>query len=1561
MTSKNKVFRKSEISRVCSMVAVCGFLIAPTIGVSATLNLVNSGDQNASYSADQTHIEVNREDGGVTSEANTSNITITLGTGVDITGSTGVGATPMAIYTRNLPGGTPTTFDGGKDTVRFDAAGITSTLNLSGNNDIKGVVGWHFNSGDNVGTADPIDIININGLSSQGVTFNDSVYAGVIELNSGNTVGFLGNVTGNIDYNGKNATVDMGNITLTGNIVNTATTGNLVFSGASTITGSVGDGSTGVSRVDINNGNAIVAIGTGTLGTELLAQRSLTTQNLNYLTNGTVRVYGNLDLDNSPVVGSNLVTFNTHNGTLQVAGDITGVEGRVVVSTAIANNGTVTLFGSTQTVTGHLGQSGLAINTLNVGGTGEAATSTLGSSGYMPAVGSNATVATVKGDVFAQNVIIRNNSTLELDVQPTGSLGYNLTGTVTTTSNGTGSLVLLGKTQTVTGSIGASGASLNTVSSGANGADSTFTGIIYAVNLNNSGTGTSTYQQAVNATNVGVLAGTSNFQRDLSATTTTISSGTGNFNTIDGTSTTNIAFSGTGTANLNQGLSAGTTPVTGKIDFDNNDGFVNLADGKTIAGAIYGDESNSANIKGIVNVLGAGTLSSDVSKISQLNVNRVTANAPADTDSADAKTLQANGHIDAASIKLFNDGTLKIADNKNINTNLTGTITTTTNGTGNLIMDGSSIVKGNVGAAGMALKSIQAGVSSETVEFNTGIVYANDLNYVSNGAVIFRGNPIASNSSVTNGVLDGTLDLGFVGRVNFGTDPSTPLAGEYQLGGGVDLDTQTTFTNANNAILTFLGSSIVDGQLGSGTVTNGSVTALGADAFKTINAGVAGSTVTFMNDVYVSANTFNVTGTGIVNLIGDLNGSLRFLDDLDRDLGDDGSVNVFSGQSINGSVTTAVDTEGILNFTGSADTGVSPVSSTKAPIGELGKRLKEVNFHAITSDEIAVPLLATQANVYISHDIYSVLTRIGNGTDDPAGATVATISATGKHLGTNLTLSNTTTLNTAGSLLVDPTISPVHFEHFKNADGTLTIKNADGTQTVVSRSTIGTAGQSGVMTTAGATLNFAIVTSPWASDAGGTVNQSASSLIDGSGLGTTSLVMTTSDKVNLSLLGSLKNGQSYTLINVAGGSDTALPTSGNTLDNSYVIDTVLSRGISTQLGDLIVTATRDNTDYITLSNTSGHFSNPAALRLGTLAANGFDYGSDMQTVLNILDIDQWGYGNNATNLAIQAKRLAPIANNSISLSMFRTTAMVSDNIGQRMHEMRISEQAKPYDDKGFWIRSMYQQGKQNSLGAYDGFDSKISGFTMGIDARPNRESILGAALSYSNTKVEQRDFRAGDQATANAWHLSLYGAYDFTPELFVDGTLTASTASLDSARATAVGRTAKADTDVNQLTGKINLGYRFKLPNSAASITPMLSYESGSMKQDAYSETGAGDIGLSTPSQRFNWNRAGVGLRLATTTIWGGMVAKPELTVMAQNENGNFAKPISSQYIGDYTNTAFTTEVADKSVYGRSSVRGTLGLSLLMSKSSSLSLRYDHTNGDDFKSNALDLMARWKF
>jgi hypothetical protein len=73
-------------------------------------------------------------------------------------------------------------------------------------------------------------------------------------------------------------------------------------------------------------------------------------------------------------------------------------------------------------------------------------------------------------------------------------------------------------------------------------------------------------------------------------------------------------------------------------------------------------------------------------------------------------------------------------------------------------------------------------------------------------------------------------------------------------------------------------------------------------------------------------------------------------------------------------------------------------------------------------------------------------------------------------------------------------------------------------------------------------------------------------------------------------------------------------------------------------GDLVVKFDRIADVYVTRSNTSGHFSNPAANRLAALGVAGTGYTEDMQTVFNRLDIDQWGYGNNEANLATQAKR-----------------------------------------------------------------------------------------------------------------------------------------------------------------------------------------------------------------------------------------------------------------------------------------------------------------------------------
>jgi len=869
-------------------------------------------------------------------------------------------------------------------------------------------------------------------------------------------------------------------------------------------------------------------------------------------------------------------------------------------------------------------------------------------------------------------------------------------------------------------------------------------------------------------------------------------------------------------------------------------------------------------------------------------------------------TVTANGNLLATSVSINNDSTLSMASGKSV----TAAITTSADGTGTLTMSGGTqVVNGQVGVDGKALKLVNAGATNnKTTTFNN-MVFANTLQYSgSNSTVELNG---------TNGVAGGLK-----GTVNFGATGDVQNVNTLQIGSGVNLTTGANgiqFANANNAILTFAGNSTVTGVVGGDTD--------GRSTLHTINAGANDSIVTFVNDVYVAAETLHVSGTGVVNLQGDLYGPL-FYDA-------NGSVNVGDGKEIKGSVRTLNDETGTLNFVGG--------TTTQATIGEPLKRLSSVGFHSYTTDSTNSPLVEGPVTVNIGHSVFAADTYIGN---DTVGATTANITATGKHLGTFLTLSDNTTLNTAGAV-TSSAVSPVDFEHSKYADGTI------APTATVTQSTVGT----GYIQTNNATLNFAVGTTAWAADnngTGGFVNDATSSKITGAD--DSGLHMGLYGTLNVSLLGSLHDGQKATLIKVDAQGDSNDIVPANYQDNSYVIDTQLSRD---ENDSLVMTATRDANTYVDKSGTAGHFSNNAAVRLGTLAADGVSYGQDMQTVLNKLDIDQWGYGNNQANLATQVKRLAPVANNSVGKSALALGAMAADSIGLRMHELRNVPQKSSYESASVWFMNNYQRGTQTAVGNYDGYTNKLTGMTLGLDTRPNNSSIVGAAFSYGTGNVDQTQFRAGDQANLKSTQLSLYGAYDLTPELFLGGSASVAKQNTTGNRATAVGRTALFDFDGTQAGYKFDLGYRINFSNSTTALTPMLTYEGRTLKQDSYTETNAGDIGLNVASQRLQSKQLGLGLRLNSTQYVGGMVVKPDLTVSTARERGQDASSIASSFIGDNTSDAsFNTDLAANSPR---TTKVSLGVGVLMSKTSSLMLRYQHVKRDTFTANRAEMTVRWDF
>ena len=1498
-------YRIIKVGKTAVSVAVCSLFAAFAGGAAA--ESINVGYNSTPFQTVNTDALDNYVyySGGYSDYWGESDFTTTLARGVNLSGLTLTGGTSLAVLTRDVRDG------GAVDQVWF--SWNNSTLNVQGNNSITGLVGVHAYLNSNTGgnyydsvVADPLSVINVNGTN---VTFNNDVFANRIEINQGGTLQFYGNVSAVpgdyatvLDYNGHNATVTLHDgVTLDGSIVkNSGTTnGSLIFTGSAMITGSVADYVSTMGKVELRGDYSWVAV-----------SGNLSADHVDFQAYSVLSVGNDLILNVKTAGGAqNRVTFNDTDSELQVGGNIVGrtVGGiaRDAVTTTQDGTGTVTMLRGTQTVVGNLGQDGYALRLLNIGGAYDAVSNW----GWDDQNNSHSNT-TITGNVFAKTVSL-NSDNINGDRSGDATLnmvsGYNITGDVVSNQDGRGRLTLEGGTQTVTGTIGESNKWLYLVESGANGANSTITGDVYAVFVSNTGNGTSNFQSNVTAWEIDVYDGTSNFERNVSAATTYIGLGTGNFNTLSGTTTSNVQFYDEGTANLHTGL-------TGSVDFGGNaDATVNVWDGKTITG----DITTSVNNTGILNFRGNGVIGGQVGDgdnwIKELNVNT---NGQINTTNGVLATQSVYAtHVNLINSE-FSEAVLTMAHNANLTTTA---VTTDVNNMGVLRFQGDSTVTGTVGADGYALRSILVGTDRQaTVTFND-LVTVQELTYITAGSeVVLARTPQAP----------GTTNYGLIGTVNLSGDTNYLTFED-----GVDLNTDLTkFKNANASVMTFLGSSTVTGALGDAGNTNN-------QNFHEIWAGATGKTVTFTGDVFIANTTFHVSGNGIVNLGGNLNGPLVYEAD--------GSVNVADGKQINSGVTTTANNQGILNFVGG--------TTTQGDIGDRNNTLmlKEVNFHAKTSDNtIAQSQIATDAvTVNIGHDVNAFTTTIGNA---GFGATTANITVTGKYLGNALTLASNTTFNTAGGAFSSTcSVSPVNYSCDKDT-GML------NTTAAVTKSSTG----SGVISAQGSTLNFAVANAAWDSQNGGGLIQSwkavdvlpASSQITGD-VGSR-LILSSDTKVNVSFLGSLRHGENYKLIDVKlAGDNTDVPLTANYHDNSYVMDSHLSRGAN---GELIVTVSRDADNYGSKAGLRDHFANPAALRLGTLAKDGIGYSQDLQTVLNKLDIDQWGYGNNQANLQAQVKRLAPIANNSLSLTGLSTSSAVADSIGMRMHELRVLDSKSAFDSADVWVKTGAQVNKQKQeANDYDGYTANISTVTVGVDSRPSSRSLVGAALSYSTAKVSQNDFRQGDEATVSSYQGTIYGAHDFSNELFVDGQLSFGKLETKGNRAADVGRTAQFNIAGNQANAKFNVGYRFKLgEDTTTTLTPIFSVEKGLVQQDAYTETGAGDIGLNVQAQSLHRTQTALGLRLASTQMISGMVVKPEATLSATRDAGNFNQPITASYIGDTTGNTFATPGAD---YTANGAKFGLGMGLLMSKSSSVVFRYEYALRGTYTSNAAELVARWNF
>ena len=822
-------------------------------------------------------------------------------------------------------------------------------------------------------------------------TFTNNVYATYLDVEGTGTVNLNGDYTGTaIRYNADGTVILANGSDVNSAIINNSgidSTGILTLNGTSTVSGNVGASGALLKEINAGNGDSTFTgdvfatnldlEGTGTVnlngdytgtairynadGRVVLSDGSDVNSAIinnsgidstGILTlNGTSTVSGNVGASgaslkeiNAGVTGSNstftgdvfATTTNVGAGEIKFESNLTGN-----IDAITSNQGTITFVGDSsgkaQLITGNIGSLGDSINVLNIGESGSL---------------TNYSTTTINGDVFANSTVLNNTTTNSSTLILTD--GSNINSTVITAQDGQGILTFLGDSN-VNGIIGTNTEKLAQINAGADGKTVTFNSSINSNNLNISGDGTvnladnqninSNVITATNNTGTLNLNGTSTvsgtvgtdthrlkeinagnsgetvtFQNNVYATTTNVGAGVVNFNTLSGTTSSNIVFSGNGTANLNEGL-------IGNIYFSGNDAIVNVSDGKGILGSV----ETLANNTGILNFKGDGVIDGIIGSaslaIKELNVNSENEQDKDGNGTVITQGLLAHREIFAEIINLRNNATLTLANNANVTKTSTGLVISTDNAnSGNVVFLGSSTVTGEVGTNNNNLESITAGANDETVTFND-MVYASILNYSDDGTVVLNGD----NSSNANAE-------GFKGTVNFDS-----FAGKLEIGDDVNLTIGTAgsqFVNANNATLTFNGTSNVLGNIGSENGVN--------DTFKTINAGASNETVKFEDNIYVM-DSLNLSSNGKVQIA------------------DGNYVKRNSNSTTTGAmITTSTNGFGDLEYLGS--------TILHSDIGTSSSKLNNVTFAST----------GNTSNIYnqdIDKNIYALNTYIGNGSN----------------------------------------------------------------------------------------------------------------------------------------------------------------------------------------------------------------------------------------------------------------------------------------------------------------------------------------------------------------------------------------------------------------------------------------------------------------------------------------------------------------------------------------------------------------------------------------------------
>ena len=1584
---------QGTITSVGSSQTITGNVGTSTLGLSS-LNIGSNTDA-TNYSTTTVNGNVFATSTVLNNNGTTNSSQLILSTGKNITSSISTADANMGILT--LTGGTQTvTGQVGTDTFRLEqinsgSNGATSTFV----NDV------YSNTINNTGTGtttfkNDVKATNVN-VNAGTTTFEDNLTATTTTITTGtgnfNTVSgttssnivftntgtanlysdLTGNVTTNADNqgtltivgssSGKTQSIN-GNIgtssSLDLNILNIAQAGN---SAITTIDGNVFVNSTVLNNGTTNSSELILASGnniTSTITTADVGKGILTLAGGTQTVTGSVGSGAELKEVNAGVNGSNSTfssdVFATNldlegTGTVNLNGNFEGTainyndagivnlaNGKNITAAIISdgvNQGTLNLIGSS-IVSGQVADITNKLNVINAG-----------------VNGSNSTFSS---DVFATTTNISSG-----EIKFVSDLTSDIN--ALTSDNGIVTFVgdVLGNTQNVTGNIGSSSNSINTLNVGENGTNKYSTtiidGNIYATNtiLNNGISNNSTLELTDGSNITSTIKTSKDSQGILAFLGDSIATGT------IGTDTEKLAqinAADTGkTVRFNSSLNADKLNLIA-------DGTVVLADNSNINSSITTTINNQGTLDFEGNSTVTGEIGTSLESLKEitLGTSGKTVNFKKDVYASNIifesdGTVNSDGNLTTDINFSGNNATVNISDGKGI---LGSVETLATNNTGILNFKGDGVIDGIIGSASLGIKELNINTNNEQDSGGNGVI----VTYSALGRELY--------ADVINLRNNATLTLGDnVNLINTGSDDIL-----------VKVDTNNTGT------LTFLGTSSIQGEVGeSNKILN------------TINAGAIGETVTFDDMVYAKNLKYLADGKVVLNgnkTPDSLNEAMIGTVDFDTksgtlEIGD--NVNLTTGTS---GIQFTNANDAVLKFAGnSIITGIlggnTAGNSTFERIyaGADGKTVTFKNdVHVQEANDTTLHVSGTGV-VNFEGNLVGDLIYDANGTvnvNNGKSIIVSTISTAVKtannhtgilnfkgettlygNIGTSIlglesvTFASEGTANDSYTQVINKNIYAQNINIGNNLNKTTVDITADttfngnlnlGSNSILNVDEYDIIVADNLDLASNSTLKFKVYTTDLS--AGQAVENANSG-----GITSDSLSIADNTKININYDGTWNGAGKYNLVTASNTVTTnyeGTELNGLVSDNSIIDSVVKNDGTNlTLFADRTSGGSFDAEDlYIVKSEIGEHYSNGASQALAGYANEKDRAGALADIIRNMEELEGGLVVSDAKKQEmIKTQRLlAPTANNSNMQTSITASNLALSTIGGRLGDLRRDSMAvfspnytglssgNNSFDTSLWIKAMGSSATQDKIKNYDGFDTSTYGMVGGMDKTLNNGSVFGLALAYSTTKTNQ-DNLASDGSDTTSIQATAYASKEFGNG-YVDGYLSYGQHKTDGTRTANSGKLSSR-VDADQISAKVETGYSIPV-NDGIFVTPFTSLEYGMLNQKGYTEKGTSyqNDALKVDGIKSNRGTVEVGAKMTTNIALEDVLIIPQFSASVYNSFGDTKSDIKAQFVGG--GKEFVTPVQE---LNKTMINVGFGVETKISDSTSLIFDIDHDRSKD--------------